>query len=483
MLKITDKEFEEIIILLDSWNSATRKAYFSENNANVFLVWWYYYFSDDFITNLADFHYEWIEALFSDKDILLEGFRGSIKTSIVSAVVSFKVTNKFCNFVVWQSYEDGASTRNTTQIAIKLLSNRLMRDYGKLFSLTGSKEDLQKKSVWDFDTTHGVKVLATSLGQKLRGAISRNQRPDLLILDDIDVTDSVKNPDIIQKNYDKITGETFGAMTKEGKAQIYFLWNTINEDGVVRRFANDKKHDKNWRVFWQPLIVDEVIQWKFFTEDTIERIRSKEGERAFNQNYLLIPIDRYGEGIVKTEDLRYFEHASLDDFDALYMHADTTHTGKTTSDYFSLGVLGESKKDKNFYMLDFVLKKCDVETQARASIVMYQKFQSRVKKFTYDEKANQWFWFWIKKLAKEEYGISLPIEELKYPNDKITHFEPHVPHFKANRVYLPSNNPMITTATDQLLAFPTKWVNDDFVDLCSWLLDNFQKPDFITLFW
>jgi hypothetical protein len=84
------------------------------------------------------------------------------------------------------------------------------------------------------------------------------------------------------------------------------------------------------------LIVDEVIQWKFFTEDTIERIRSKEGERAFNQNYLLIPIDRYGEGIVKTEDLRYFEHASLDDFDALYMHADTTHTGKTTSDYFSL---------------------------------------------------------------------------------------------------------------------------------------------------
>jgi hypothetical protein len=44
-----------------------------------------------------------------------------------------------------------------------------------------------------------------------------------LILDDIDVTDSVKNPDIIQKNYDKITGETFGAMTKEGKAQIYFL--------------------------------------------------------------------------------------------------------------------------------------------------------------------------------------------------------------------------------------------------------------------
>jgi phage terminase large subunit-like protein len=73
------------------------------------------------------------------------------------------------------------------------------------------------------------------------------------------------------------------------------------------------------------------------------------------------------------------------------MHADTTHTGKTTSDYFALGVLGMSKKDKNFYLLDFILKKCDVETQARASIVMYQKYKSKVKKFTYDEKANQGF--------------------------------------------------------------------------------------------
>lgn len=50
-----------------------------------------------------------------------------------------------------------------------------------------------------------------------------------MILDDIDVTDSVKNPDIIQKNYDKITSETFGAMSKTN-AKIIFLGNTINQD-------------------------------------------------------------------------------------------------------------------------------------------------------------------------------------------------------------------------------------------------------------
>jgi phage terminase large subunit-like protein len=102
---------------------------------------------------------------------------------------------------------------------------------------------------------------------------------------------------------------------------------------------------------------------------------------------------------------------------------------------------------------------------------------------TYDEKSNQWFWFWIKKLAKEEYNISLPLEELKYPADKVTHFDPHVPHFKANRVYFPRNHNKLTTATDQLLAFPTKWVHDDFVDFLSWVLDNYnQKKKTVEFF-
>jgi len=106
---------------------------------------------------------------------------------------------------------------------------------------------------------------------------------------------------------------------------------------------------------------------------------------------------------------------------------------------------------------------------------MYQKYKSLVRKFTFDEKANQGFGFWIKKLAKEEYNISLPIQELKYPNDKITHFEPHMPHFIANRIYLPSRHQQIQIATSQITSFPDKSINDDFVDGMSGVLDNFTK--------
>jgi len=473
-MRIGDYNFKKSLEELEAMNGATRKEFFSQWWPNRFLLWWFFYYREDFITDLADFHYEWIESLFSS-NTMLEWFRWSIKTTLVIAVTTYKISNNLCKFVVWQSYEDTASTENTTNIARNLLSERLQQDYGVLFRLSwGSKQDLEKKSVSNFDTTNKVKVRAASLWQKLRWALSKTDRPDLLIIDDIDVSDSVRNPEIIDKNYKKVTWETFGSMTKDGTAQIYFLWNTINQDWIVPRFRKEKKGMKWWRVFHQPLFVDDVLQWDFFTESTIESIKEDEWPIAYNQNYLLIPIDSYEDWFIKMEHLRYYDYINPDDFGDLYMHVDTTHTAKTTSDYFCPMIVWEHKTEKNYYIIDFMLEKIDPEAQARAVINMYIK-NPKIKKITYDEKANQWFWLWIKKLAREEYNISLPITELNYPKDKVTHFEPHIPHFIANRVYLPSRHKDLQLAETQLIAFPTKWVNDDFVDWISWCLDNFKR--------
>lgn len=488
MIKIEDEKFKQAIQGLENMNWATRKEFFKTMSADRFLLWWFFYFREDFITKLAYFHYDWIEAVFNDYNVFIEWFRWSVKTTLIIAITTYKISNWFCKFVVWQSYEDTASSENTTNIARNLLNKRLEEDYWKLFRLTGwSKEDLEKKSVSNFDTSNKVKVRATSLGQKLRWALAKTDRPDTLIVDDIDVSDSVRNPEVIDKNYMKLTGETFGAMTKDGTARIYFLWNTINQDWIVPRFKKEKKGQKNWEVFHQPLLIDWEVQWDFFSEATLEKIKADEWPMAFNQNYLLIPKDIYEEWFIKREHLRYYNNLQIEDFDNLYMHVDTTHTANSTSDFFCPMILWENKRDNNYYVIDFMLERLDPEAQARAVINMYMKYHSRIKRLTYDEKANQWFWLWIKKLAKEEYKISLPITELKYPRDKVTHFEPHIPHFIANRVYFPWYHKDLQEAETQLLAFPTKWVHDDFVDGLSWVLDNFAKirtePQKISIQW
>lgn len=476
MLRLYDVKFKQIIKELEELTWWERLAFFSDMSSDKFLLWWYYYFTDDFIFELADFHYEWIEYLLWDTNVMIEWFRWSMKTAITLMVTTYKIANWFCNFVVWQSYEDVASVTNTTNIARNLLNKELEADYWKLFKLTWwSKEDLEKKSVSNFDTTNWVKVRATSLWQKLRWALNKTDRPDLLIIDDIDVSDSVRNPETIEKNYQKVTWETFWAMTKTWEARIYFLWNTINQDWIVPRFRKEKKGTKNWKVFWQPLFIDWEKQWEFFSDETIEKIKEDEWPISYNQNYMLIPIDSYADWFIKREHLRYYDYVNIDDFEVLYMHTDTTHTAKQTSDFFCTWIIWENKRDKNYYLIDFILERQDVEQQAKSVINLYLKYHSKIKKMTYDEKANQWFWYWIKKLAREEYNISLPIEALWYPNDKVTHFEPHIPHFIANRVYFPSRHKDLQEAETQLIAFPTKWIHDDFVDMLSWTLDNYAK--------
>lgn len=305
MLKLQDKKFGTILVELEKLKPEERKYFFSEKSPDKFILWWFYYYREDFITLLWDFHYEWIEALFSWKNVFIEWFRWSIKTTIVSAFITYEISNWFCKFVNWQSYDDWASTRNTTNIAIKLLNPLLIQDYWKLLLLTGSnKEDLQKKSVWDFDTSNWIKVMATSLWQKLRGAVSRNARPDRLILDDIDVTDSVRNPEIINKNYEKLTWETFWAMSKEWKNQIIFLWNTISSDWIVPRFRKEKSSAKGWKLFHQPLIVWWKIVWDFFTEEKIEAIKEDEELPAFNQNYMLIPLVHFWNPVFDIEKIQ-----------------------------------------------------------------------------------------------------------------------------------------------------------------------------------
>lgn len=254
-------------------------------------------------------------------------------------------------------------------------------------------------------------------------------------------------------------------------------------DSKVRFIGTTKGHN-----YFEKLTKIEDPYWRHFhftaydspywDKNELDRIRDTISPFRWKQEYMADFIEGSEEALLQFEHLMFYENTNIAEFDKLYIHADTTHTGKDTSDYFCLVVLGENLKDKKFYVIDFILKKMDVESQAKASILMYKKYGKLVKKFTYDEKANQGFGFWIKKLAREDYKISLPITELKYSQDKFQHFEPHVPHFISQRVVLPSKHPNIEEAQRQLLAFPDKDVHDDFIDGMSGVLDNFNTNGF-----
>lgn len=193
-----------------------------------FLYFWYYHFPQNFDCDLAEFHYLWVEALANGKlSLLIEGFRGSLKTELVKVYLVWCIVYQIEPYIAIQSFDSSGSEEMVRNVAKMLVSRSLVSDYGNLFPFSSGKDEMAKKSVTNFDTTNGVKVVSRSLGEKLRGASSFDEetgssRPTLLVLDDIDVMDSVRNVDIINKNEQKINNETIGAMSKE-RARIIFL--------------------------------------------------------------------------------------------------------------------------------------------------------------------------------------------------------------------------------------------------------------------
>ena len=72
MIRLEDKKFKEAIKQLEEMNWTTRVEFFKQWWAERFLLSWFFYYREYFITKFAYFHYEWIEAMFEDKNVMIE---------------------------------------------------------------------------------------------------------------------------------------------------------------------------------------------------------------------------------------------------------------------------------------------------------------------------------------------------------------------------------------------------------------------------
>ena len=74
---MTDPEFRALLEVLEESTSSERVEFLEwqdkdsqEIRANKLLLWWFYYFHGNFITQLADFQYDWIYEYAGERNIL-----------------------------------------------------------------------------------------------------------------------------------------------------------------------------------------------------------------------------------------------------------------------------------------------------------------------------------------------------------------------------------------------------------------------------
>ena len=117
------------------------------------------------------------------------------------------------HFILIGSDTEDLASDLTGYIYLELLYNeRLHQDFGELTK--------GNKSVDDFVTLNDIRVKARGRGQRLRGLKHKQWRPDLVILDDLENDNNVRNPEIVQSILNWVKSAVYPAVDARGTLMI-----------------------------------------------------------------------------------------------------------------------------------------------------------------------------------------------------------------------------------------------------------------------
>ena len=285
-----------------------------------------YYFWNNFKTWIKDFHKEIYKFCVSDKNSLIIWFRESWKTSIVALIyIIYCIATEREKFILFMAYDLESAKDKVLNVSNSLRVNRKLKDdYLLLFDdwkAGNQKEKLnEQKTMSKFVSTNWIRVEAVSLKNMKRWKLFLNEeweilRPSLLIADDLDIEESVKNVEIIDQNEKKLNS----GVLKSIRWKAIFLGNIITDDWVIQRL--EKTYKDYWNTKRIALIEDWNIVWEeryVWKQEEAERINNDKyngdeivqsieilsiDEWTFNSDFLNKPNLDIGDPIFKKEKL------------------------------------------------------------------------------------------------------------------------------------------------------------------------------------
>lgn len=308
------------------------------------------YLAHHFYREPAVYHPEMISALDDDsiRRLLIVGHRGSAKSTFTSlAYVIYAALEKsdLYPFIVPISDTTTQAAINIANIKNELEMNQLLKndygkiDYGKINDPVPdptfeSEEDWQAKNMI---LSNGVRILARSRGQKIRGLKHRQHRIKLAILDDVEDLDWVQTRPNRNKTDKWMRGEVMGAMD-EVTGRIIAIGNWLHEDALMARL----KKLTQFKCLEFPLIKEidgeEYMMWPalYPTRESIEKKREEMGEVAWMREMLMKIIPDEGQE-VKPEDIKYYDEMPEEERGMLKGHGvdlaiSTAETADSTTD-------------------------------------------------------------------------------------------------------------------------------------------------------
>jgi len=238
------------------------QAYYDKMEQNP-LGWGYFMFPNHFRDQFPQFHVEIIDNAMLHRRLAVVAPRDHAKSTLISFLYAFhQAMFKKCHYILLVGNTEDKSAEHISSMASEIrTNNNLKLFHGKVRLKKDSKDSIIIKHEDGFETlvlSIGIKEIPKKRGTKF-GAY----RPDLIILDDVDDDELVKNPERrrdLQKDIDT-------ALFPAGDAKLcrYVAVGTvIHDDCQIAKMVNPDNYPGWQKLFYRAVINEETGQvlWK-----------------------------------------------------------------------------------------------------------------------------------------------------------------------------------------------------------------------------
>jgi phage terminase large subunit-like protein len=435
------------------------------------------YFSHHLYLPPGQFHDELIAALESPDEEFVEiiGFRGSSKTTWGSLVLpifyALELKEEY-PFIILAADTTIQSGINIANIKHELEGNQLLlQDYGK-FEIGTTDEPapeptLESEEEWQAKNmllSNGVRILARSRGQKIRGLKHRQFRPRAVIVDDPEDIKWVKTKENRDNSEQWLNSEVIPALDKQ-RRKLVVLINNLHMDALAARV----KAKGTFKVLEYKLVNDadewESCIWKaqYPNQKAINDERARVGTAAWEREYKLKVVAEEDQ-VIKPEDIHYYDETPKNNVAAIKGHGiDLAISQKEGADYTTI-VTGEV-----FYVEN--APKIFVRPNPYNEHVTFHDFLQRVRAIPGELKGANIFFVedvgYQKAAIQEMERAMLPVVPMKPTTDKRSRLQVVAPYIKNGSVLFPRSG------CEQLLGQIFNLGVESHDDLCDglvWLL-------------
>jgi predicted phage terminase large subunit-like protein len=430
------------------------------------------YFPHYFKNRVPQFHVDIYEHLQNDdvRQFEVIAFRGSAKSTIASLIYPiWCAIFKKKNFIILCSDTHIQAKQIISNLIFELEHNEhIIRDFGTF------KDPREDWTATNIHLKNEVRIMSRSRGQKFRGLRHLENRPDLIVLDDIENIDDVRTKEQRDKTEEWYASDVVPTLdTEVGKLVI--IGNMLHNDSLLSRIKNRWRTHNNGIVKEYPLINDdgENLWAHRYPFEKVEELKTT-NLRFFQREYLL-KIVAAEDQLVKR--VGYYDR--VPELERVAIGVDLAISKSQTADYTSINVCGEGRDGKLYNLKNYYGKWNFNEVLEKAYSVYNDtkiQWQNQTILLGMEDVAYQ-------KSAIEEFYRRYRIQPIavKQTKDKRARVETMVPYLENDQILFKHEG--MDELINQLLNFGIERY-DDCVDAAeiSWrLILNAEKPAILWL--